>query len=180
MGEAHGGKAAQVPRGLPALPRPDPCRTAASRNLSHGVSHWRARCRETGQPGSAGGRTEKGLRTAGTSPYGLPSRAQARSGRSAEPWDHTDLWRWRRPEPTVQGPGTAAKYSNAAATLIPRSSQHATTSRQGTPEKGEHSRQHRGCGGSGEQRGAMIHARHLDEAFVPAGRGGHEFRRCLR
>ena len=39
--------AAQVPRGLPALSRPDPCRTATSRNPSHGVSHQRAGCRES-------------------------------------------------------------------------------------------------------------------------------------
>jgi hypothetical protein len=68
-------KRRKSPRGLPALPRPDPCRTAASRKLSHGVSHWRAGCRETGQSGSAGDRTEKDPRTAGTSPYGLPSRS---------------------------------------------------------------------------------------------------------
>ena len=30
MGQAHGETAAQDPRGLPALPRPDPCRTATS------------------------------------------------------------------------------------------------------------------------------------------------------
>ena len=74
MGQAHGSKATQVPRGLPALSRPDPCRTATSRNPSHGVSHQRAGCRETGTSGSAGGRTEKDPRTAGTSPYGLPNR----------------------------------------------------------------------------------------------------------
>ena len=46
MGQAHGSKAAQVPHGLPALPRPDPCRTATSRNPGHGINHQRAGCRE--------------------------------------------------------------------------------------------------------------------------------------
>ena len=60
MGQAHGRNAAQVPRGLPALPRPDPCRTATSRNPSHGVSHQRAGCRESWHVRFGGGPYGKG------------------------------------------------------------------------------------------------------------------------
>ncbi len=51
---------------------------ATSRKHTHGVTHWRAGCRETGTSGSAGGRTEKDPRTAGTSPYGLPNRVSSK------------------------------------------------------------------------------------------------------
>ena len=60
MGQAHGSKTAQVPRGLPALPRPDPRRTATSRKHSHGVSHQRAGCREIWHVRFGGGPYGKG------------------------------------------------------------------------------------------------------------------------
>ena len=60
LGQAHGSKTAQVPRGLPALSRPDPCRTATSRKHSHGVSHQRAGCREIWHVRFGGGPYGKG------------------------------------------------------------------------------------------------------------------------
>jgi hypothetical protein len=54
----HDQAAQEGNRGLPRLLRHHPFGEAAH---PHAVNHWRARCPETGTPGSAGGRTEKDL-----------------------------------------------------------------------------------------------------------------------
>jgi hypothetical protein len=114
MGQAHGSKAAQVPHGLPALPRPDPCRTATSRNPSHGINHQRAGCREIWHVRFGGGRAEKDPRTAGTSPYGLPNP------RAAACREHGSLPRSRLAlSPGECAPGLSAISRAAAWSFMP-------------------------------------------------------------
>ena len=66
--------------------------TPATNHDTHGSSHWRARCWETGTAGSEGGRGKR-TGTAGTSPDGLPcarkaaGRSRRRSGALGNPRD---------------------------------------------------------------------------------------------